>query len=463
MQSIILMIQQFINRESELDFLNRKYAENSPQMVVLYGKRRIGKTELTKKFIQDKEGVYILCTNDSMKENIEEMKGKFRKLSGKEYFSDIDVSSFYDLFKYLSQEMGDKKAVITIDEFPYLIELNRGVVSVFQKIWDELLVNNNIFLIICGSSMGMMETEVLGYKSPLYGRRTGEWNVKALMFKHMKHFFNNYDTVDMFRIWAICGGVPFYLQKLDNSLSVDENIKQMILRKGEILYNEPRILLKEEFRQPKVYTLILKYLTLGYNKQGEISSVTGVEKGNLSKYLSVLENLHIIEHILPLGKRKGGIYEMNDQFFRFWFRFVYPNMSDLEMGLVNEVFSQISAQLNTYYGKEFERLVIEQIRLKEIPLPFSFTEVRRWWHKDKEIDIVTLNQDMKEILFVECKWKDLDERDAGRVLAKLEKKSDSVQWNNDSRKEYYGLIAKKIKGKERLRENGFVVFDLDDM
>ena len=125
--------------------------------------------------------------------------------------------------------------------------------------------------------------------------------------------------------------------------------------------------------------------------------------------------------------------------------------------------SQISAQLNTYYGKEFERLVIEQIRLKDIPLPFSFTEVKRWWHKDKEIDIVAVNQNTKDILFVECKWKYLDERDAGRVLAKLEKKSDSVQWNNDLRKEYYGLIAKKIEGKEYLRENGYVVFDLDDM
>ena len=460
---IILMIQHFINRESELNFLNQKYAKNSPQMIVIYGKRRIGKTELIKKFMQDKEGIYILCTNDSTKENIKEMKSRFRKLTGKEYFSDIDVSSFYDLFKYLSQEMGNRKAVITIDEFPYLIELNRGVVSVFQKIWDELLVNNNICLIICGSSVGMMETEVLGYKSPLYGRRTGEWNVKPMMFKHIKHFFNNYNTADMFRIWAICGGMPFYLQKLDNSLTVDENIREMILKKGEILYNEPRVLLKEEFREPKVYTLILRYLSLGYNKQGEISSVTGIEKGNLSKYLSVLENLHIIEHILPLGKRKRGIYEINDQFFRFWFRFVYPNMSDLEMGLVDEVFSQISTQLNTYYGKEFERLVTEQIHLKEIPLPFSLTEVKRWWHKDQEIDIVALNQDTKEILFVECKWKDLDERDADMVLAKLQKKSGSVQWKNDSRQEYYGIVAKKIKGKKRLRENGFVVFDLDDM
>jgi len=457
------MIQLFVGRERELNFLSSKYAENSPQMVVIYGKRRIGKTELIKKFMEGRDGVYILCTNDSTNENIKEMKDKFAGLTGKEYFRDINPSSFYDLFKYLSEEMGSRQVVIAIDEFPYLIELNRGVVSVFQKICDELLVNNNIFLILCGSSVGMMETEVLGYKSPLYGRRTGEWKVSSMSFKHMKYFFSTVDKAELFRFWAICGGVPFYLRKLGDTLNVEENIKENILKKGEILYNEPGILLREEFREPKVYTLILKYLSLGYNKHGELSSVTGIEKGNLSKYLSVFENLHYIEHILPLGRRKGGIYEINDQFFRFWFRFVYPNLSDLEMGLVDEVYSRIFNQINSFYGKEFERFVIEQIKEKEFSLPFSFSDVKRWWHKDQEIDLVVFSREAKVILFGECKWKDLDRRDALRVLSDLEKKSGYVQWNNDSREEYFALFAKKIEGKESLREDGYVVFDLDDL
>ncbi|MDD5048155.1 MAG: ATP-binding protein [Methanoregulaceae archaeon] len=457
------MIQLFVNRERELDLLNRKYAEHSSQLIVLYGKRRIGKTELIKKFLEDKDGAYILCTNDSTEENIGEMKDKFAALTGKEYFRDIDVSSFYPLFRHLSEELDGRKAVIVIDEFPYLIELNRGVVSVFQKIWDELLVDSTIFLILCGSSMGMMENEVLAHKSPLYGRRTGEWNVSPMSFPHVKYFYTDYEKSDRFHVWAICGGVPFYLQKLDDSFTVEENIKEKILKKGEILYNEPRVLLRGEFREPKTYTLILKYLSIGYNKPGELSSVTGIEKGNLSKYLSVLENLHFIEYILPLGRRKGGIYEITDQFFRFWFRFVYPNLSDLEMGLVGEVYSRISSDLNAYYGKQFERLVIEQIKTKEVPLPFSFTDVRPWWHKEHEIDAVVTNPEKKEILFVECKWKSLDRTAAGRILSGLERKSGYVQWNNESRKEYFALFAKKIDGKEALREKGYSVFDLDDL
>lgn len=456
------MIQQFVNREVELAFLEGKYREDAPQLVVLYGKRRAGKTELIKRFMQKKEGTYMLCTNDSIEENIKEAKRKFYGLTGKDYFLKLENPSFFDLFKYLSEEIGEKKAVIAIDEFPYLIELNKGVVSVFQKIWDELLAHKKLFLIICGSSVGMMETEVLDYKSPLYGRRTGDWKVEPMRFRHVKSFLRNYDAPELVKAWAVCGGMPFYLSKMDGSLTVEENIKEKILKKGEVLYNEPRVLLKEEFREPRTYTLILKYLSLGYNTQGKLASATGIEKGNLSKYLSVLEEVRIIEHILPLGQRKRGIYEINDQFFSFWFRFAYPNQSDLELGLVRETYAKIAQQLNAYYGKAFERLIAEQIRLKEIKLPFSFTEVRRWWHNENEIDLIALNSDTKEILLGECKWQ--EKVNAEEVLRKLNEKTGYVSWHNQERKETLAVFARSFSKK--ITEYGgkpAICVDLKDM
>jgi hypothetical protein len=176
------MIQLFINRTVELEFLERKYSENASNFIVIYGKRRVGKTELIKKFLQNKKGIYILCTMDSVEENIKETKQKFYELTGKEYFLKLETRSFFDLFKYLAEELKEIKTAIIIDEFPYLIELEKGVVSVFQKIWDEVLADTKIFLVMCGSSIGMMETEVLGYRSPLYGRRTGDWKVESLKF-----------------------------------------------------------------------------------------------------------------------------------------------------------------------------------------------------------------------------------------------------------------------------------------
>lgn len=442
----------------ELEFLERKHSEDAPNLIVLYGKRRVGKTELIKKFLQGKKGTYILCTKDSMEENAKEMKQKFFELTGKEYFLGLETKSFFDLFKYLAGEVKEKKAVIVIDEFSYLIEMDPGVVSVFQKIWDEVLAGTKTFLILCGSSISMMETEVIGEKSPLYGRRTGDWKVEPLKFPEVRHFFASYGIEELIKAWAVCGGTPFYLSKMDPGLSVDENIKQKILAKGEVLYSEPKVLLKEEFREPATYTLILKYLSLGYNTQGKLSAATGIEKGNLSKYLSVLEETHIVKHVLPLGQRKRGLYVINDRFFSFWFRFVYPSLSDLELGLVEDVFSRISRDMNSYYGMAFEELMFELLRLKEI-LPFDFREVRRWWYKEKEIDAVAINGDTKEIMFCECKWQ--DKVDAKRVLAELKEKAGFVDWNREGRREHYAIFAKSFK--EKFEAPGLALFDLGDL
>ncbi|MEM2122402.1 MAG: ATP-binding protein [Candidatus Bathyarchaeia archaeon] len=453
------MIQQFIDREAELKFLEDKYLEASPQLIIIYGRRRVGKTELIKKFLQKKEGIYFLCTHDSLRENVKEVKRRFYEFTGREYFLRLDTSSFFDLFKYLLEEIKGRKIIIVFDEFPYLIESQKGIVSTFQKIWDELLKEKNVFMILCGSSIGMMETEVLGYKSPLYGRRTGEWKVEPFKFKDVKNMFEKFSLEGLVEAWSIFGGTPFYLTQVNPSLSVEENIKTKILRKGEVLYNEPRILLKEEFREPKTYTLILKYLSLGYNSHGELSSVTGIEKGNLSKYLSVLEETHLVEYILPLGQRKRGIYILNEPFFNFWFRFVYPNLPDLEIGLVEEVFSRIAPQLNSYYGMMFERLVMELIKSKIVTIPFSFDWVGKWWHRDKEIDMVALNRETKDILFSECKWE--EGVDARKIVKELKDKSESVRWYNDERKEYYTIFAKSFR--EKFKEPSLSLLDLKDL
>lgn len=347
--------------------------------------------------------------------------------------------------------------LLAFDEFPYLIEMEKGITSVFQKMWDELLKDRNVLLILCGSSIRMMETEILGYKSPLYGRRTGEWKVEPFVFRDIVKMFTKFSLEECMKLYSVFGGIPFYLAQIDQNISVEENIKKKILSKGEILYNEPKIVMRQEFREPRTYTLILKYLSLGYNRHGELASVTGIEKGNLSKYLSVLEETRLIEYILPLGKRKRGIYRINDTFFNFWFRFVYPHLSDLELGLVDEVFLRIQPQLNAFYGLMYEQLILDLIRTKSIQIPFSTHEVRRWWHKDKEIDVVALNTETKEILFAEGKWK--DEVNAEKIVVNLKEKAQHVRWFNTTRKEYFAIFAKSFSN----RPGDCLCFDLKDL
>ncbi|AFK23320.1 putative DEXX-box ATPase [Pyrococcus sp. ST04] len=399
---------------------------------------------LLKEFLKGKKGVYFLATADSMGENVKELAEKFSELAGKEYFR--EVRDFGRLFRYLAEEIGNEKVAIVLDEFQYLMSLEPGILSALQKVWDEHLKGTEIFLVLCGSSIGMME-RIMEYKSPLYGRRTGQWKVEPFDIKAIAEMFPERSMEEVVKIYAVFGGVPFYLDLVKN-LSVEKAIREKVLRKGEVLYEEPEFLLREELREPRVYKLILKGLALGYETLGELMSFTGLERGNISKYLDVLERLDLVGYELPYGKRKRGRYYIKDNFFAFWFRFVYPNLGDLELGLVDEVWERVERDLNAYYGKMFEKLIREMLRLRI--LDFGQKKVARWWHKGEEIDAIVELKD--SLLFVEIKWSELKRKDAERILEKLKEKAERFEG-----KKRFLLIAKKIKKKDE------DMMDLDDI
>ncbi len=399
------MQQLFVDREAELGFLERKYSEQGSQLIVIYGRRRVGKTALIKKFLEDKQGVYLMCTKDSMRDNVNELKRRLAAMLGKEYLASVEARSIGDALSILAKEAGGRRLIVALDEFPYLIELDPGVTSNLQRAWDEDLSRTGILLILCGSSVGMMEREVLGARSPLYGRRTGAWEVTPFQPEDLPKMFPRATAEDTIKIWAVFGGTPFYLSQVDPSASLEESIRRRVLTKGEVLYGEPLILLREEFREPAVYLQVLKHISLGYVSLGELSGVTGLDRGNLSKYLSALESTKIVRHVLPLGQRKRGHYMIEDPFFCFWFRFVYPNISDLELGLADEVMWRIRSRLSHHYGEMFHRVVIHLIRKGAVPLPFRLSDVGVWWHKGVEIDVVGKGES-GQLLFCECKWED---------------------------------------------------------
>jgi len=459
------MIQQFVDRDAELEYLNSKYASEKAEFIIIYGRRRIGKTELIREFIKGKKSIYVLVTKYSMKDNIEYLKHKFSELTNKGYFMDLGSDSIFELFSYFIEEVKDERLVIVFDEYPYLIELNRGIGSVFQKLWDELLQHTKILLILCGSSIEMMETEVLDYKSPLYGRRTGELNLGSFGIRELKEMFPNLNNQSLIEVLAVFGGTPFYLAQIDQNISLLQNVQNKILKKNEVLYNEPLYLLKEEFREPKVYATILKYMSLGYNTHGKLQNAMEIDKGNLSAYLQNMENTRIIEYVLPFGQRKRGLYYIKDPFFNFWFRFVYPDLSDLELGLTEEVAAKIDKNINMYLGQMFELLAFDMVRKKELMIGMQFQELKKWWYKNEEIDMLALNENDREIGFFEIKWRALSERDIVDIISALRDKARLVDWHNSSRSEKFGVIAKKVDPdiKQKFKKDNILVFDLDDL
>jgi len=296
---------ELIDREEETAFLEEAYEQNKSQLIVLYGRRRVGKTYLLQHFMKGKKHAYYLCTKGN---EIEQIRLLSRMIG--ETFNDtaLTLSPFSDwrsLFIYLYEKAQKEKLILAIDEFPYLINANSAITSIFQKYWDEYLSKTKTMLVLCGSSIAMMESEVLAHKSPLYGRRTGQWKVKPMSFENARKFFPEGASIEeAIRIYTITGGVPFYLADLDLGKTAAENILERIARKGKMLYEEGEFLLKEELRDPSTYFSVFEAISAGNTKQVEIANRIGMPSTTLPRYLSTLERLEYIEKIAPVTEHK---------------------------------------------------------------------------------------------------------------------------------------------------------------
>jgi len=464
---------KFVNRVSELAALEKRYKTENPEFMIIYGKRRAGKTELIKKFFKDKPHIYFLADKRSDLDQLKELAEK----TG-EYFNDSFIlrngfSDWISVFEYFREKLKTKdekneKLIFVVDEFPYLVNSNNAIPSLFQKGWDEYLKELNIFLILCGSSISMMEKETLSHKSPLYGRRTGQFMIEPMDFKKMRQYFPGLDLEKAVMFYSILGGTPEYWKHFPPGMEVIENINENVIRKDAFLYNEIEFILREELREPKNYFSIIRSISFGKTKLNEIVMDTGLERGTVSKYLETLESLKLIKREIPVTekhphKSRKGIYIIEDNFFNFWFRFVYPNRGYVEEGRAEYVLEEkIKPHLNTFAGHGFEGICREILIEMDIAgkLPFMGGEIGRWWEKDTEIDIISKKESSSEVLFCECKWKDNVSFD---VLNKLKKKTELVEWEKHKRKEYFMLFAKSFNPefKKYLEDNNILCVDLE--
>ncbi|VVB54177.1 Archaea bacterial proteins of uncharacterised function [uncultured archaeon] len=462
------MFQQFVNRKEELKFLNNRYVSKYPEFIILYGRRRVGKTELIKEFIKNKPSVYFMADRQIERENIRLMQKSMASYLKDSLFEKVQFRDYFELFSEFTKRTSER-VVFVIDEFQYLLESNNAIPSIYQKLWDEIISKTNVFMILCGSSISMMET-LMGYKNPLYGRRTGQWKVEMMKFRDAVGFLPNFSLEQQIEAFSILDGIPLYLKQFDDTKSILENIREKIIEKGNILNIEPEFLLKEELREPRNYFLILKAISFGNARFTEIVNYTRLDKTLVSKYLDNLAQLHIIEKIYPVTSVKERArdtrYRLGDNFFSFWFRFIYPNRSEIERGEIDQVIALIQKDLNSFMGRKFKKICMEAlIELNNQGyLPFKFKTIGGWWHKDHEIDIIFMNEDTKEMCFCECKWQTpkvgLD------VLKELLEKATFVDWLNKTRQDCYIVISKSgftSTAQEYALSNGVLLFDIGDL
>ena len=346
------------------------------------------------------------------------------------------------IFSYIRSHQ-DRRVIIAWDEFPYLVKEDPSLLSVIQYHWDTWLKDSQLFLIVSGSSISMMEEMTMRYVSPLFGRRTGQYLIKPLRFTDiLEHFPDLTTTVEHY---AVFGGTPAYIFKADKNKDIYENIISRILTDDSILFQDTEFILMSEVSEPRYYFSILRAIAEGNTTPSKISQMTGLERATVSKYLQVLINLHLIIREIPAGeplKSKKGQYFLSDNYFAFWFRYVSPFAKSIEMGDGRALCVQeIKPTLQAFIGKKFEGC-IEDLLWKlntSALLPFRFHSCSRWWMKEHEIDLIASGD--TDVLFCEVKWQ--DKVNAGKIYSNLLVKSEIfLSYHPEFRNRHYLVIAK---------------------
>lgn len=422
----------FIGRETELRFLNDKYEADHGQLIVLYGRRRVGKTETLREFCEDKPHVFFSCTQTTDRVQLQKFSKQLLKenIPAKNYITEFE--DWERAFRaILELPYGESKKLIVIDEFPYMCKGNKSIPSILQNLWDAELRDANVMIVLCGSAMSFIEKELLAEKNPLYGRATGIYKMKEMGFYDAIKFFPDYSDRDKIIAYAVLGGIPHYLKQWNPKWSVSENIKRNILAKGCILYSEVDFLLHQELRETPIYNSIIEAVALGNTTLNNISQKSLVEDtSKTSVYLKNLIELGIVEREFSVDAKtkeqansNRGTYRLTDNFFRFWYAFGFSNYSQLEDGDVDGVYEyMVAPMLHEFASFAFEdvcREFVKELQKKNM-LPFRYSKMGRWIGNttvrdtgtdtgmrvaNTEIDLLAIDRNAKEYLVGECKFK----------------------------------------------------------
>ena len=444
---------RFIGRKNELHTLNTEYNRNS-SFVVIYGRRRVGKTTLIKEFLKNKSAFYYLATEELESQSMKRLANVIARTTKNTLLQKIEFTDWLDLFQLIADYKPEEKKVLVIDEFLYLVRTNSAFPSILQNAWDEFLKDSNVMLILSGSLIGMMQKHALSYDSPLYGRRTAQMRLTPLPFTSI-YETQNLPFEQAVEQFALTGGVPKYLEFFEDERPLEGQLKDAVFSKNGFLYEEPNFLLKSESLTAVNYFSIIKTIADGNHKLGKIASALGQESSSLTPYLSTLSDLGFIEKRTPITeknpeKSRKGLYFIADNFLRFWFCYVYPYKGELELDNMQIVLDEIHKD----FKEKFVAFAYEDI-CKDIfaklcsnnAISFVPSRIGSYWLNDydgdTEINVMSVDHQNKQVFAGECKYhtKPVD----ASVYFALKEKVDNAAEIRKSFPKYniiYGLFSK---------------------
>lgn len=405
---------KFIGRQAELSKLNAEYTRDG-SFVVIYGRRRVGKTTLIKEFLKKKTAFYFLATEELESQSMKRLAGVIARTTKNALLQKATFTDWLDLFQVIADYKPEEKKVLVIDEFPYLVKTNSAFPSILQNAWDEILKDSNVMLILSGSLIGMMKKYALSYDSPLYGRRTAQIRLAPLSFTDI-YAVQKIPFAQAVEQYSVTGGVPKYLEFFEDGRPLEEQLEDAVLSKSGFLYEEPNFLLKSESLTAVNYFSIIKAIADGNHKLGKIAGALGQETSALTQYLSTLTDLSFVEKKTPITeknpeKSRKGLYFISDNFIRFWFHYVYPYKGELELDNTQIVLDEI----NKDFIQKFVAFVYEDIcrnifadLCRDRTIPFVPSRIGSYWLNDfdgdTEIDVVAVDHQNKQVFAGECKF-----------------------------------------------------------
>jgi len=424
---------QFIGRERELQLLQSEWESDKAKMLILYGRRRVGKTRLLTHWIEkgSPRALYWVAEPTS---SLDQLRSFSRALFGIDTASiapdDFAYASWKQAFEQVARVSRDGRLVLVLDEFTYLLSLEHGIASILQNSWDHQLKQANVFLVISGSHIGMMERGILSYQAPLYGRATSKLLLAPLPFKATGVFFPKYRPDERVVVYAMFGGIPAYWEQLDPTLSLDRNIKEKVLEGSNLIQDEPRLLLQDFVSEIHNYASILGAIARGYRTPRGIASATGLNDRYISMYLRNLVETGFVERRLPVtenGPSRSGRHFITDPFLRFYFRFLARRQAQFAMGVQDQALEEIKRHLVDFIGTHTWEELCREWLLRATghkELPVMPDQVGSIWNREAQIDVVGINSVQKTLILGECKW---DRRPVGLgVLTDLIGKTDKV-------------------------------------
>ena len=462
-----IRMRKFIGRKRELEVLSAAYDSQDSAFIPIYGRRRVGKSELIRNFLQSKRSLYFVGKQARADLLLREFLQEAANVIDEPLLAELPTTDWSRAIVELEKRWPkDEKIVIALDEFQWLVAESPELPSILQELWDKSWQHSGrVMLIICGSYIGFMEREVLGRKSPLYGRRTAQILLKPFSYREAKEFHPSYSFAEAAKARAICGGIPLYLNMFEPGHSVETNIIKSILDETAPLRHEPDFLLREELRDVENYSAILFAISTGSLAVRDIAKATGIDSRALSYLLKQLVGIGYVSKRYPLSHSKPSArdvrYCLDDPLLKFWFSFVYPNESFIARTPPRDVFHQrIKSRLDAYYGQAFERLCREALPdVYQQENISSWNDVGEFWSKKAQIDVVGLRSDGWTDL-AECKWGKIKSAEA--IEHELMAKAQHFPCPNDVTINLR-VFAKSVTKRQRNRKSGVTWHSLDDL